>query len=113
MLVALAAPPFMFCAAPSRVASMRKPVDATHAGAGSVTLASGASFEIEKGAPGQPPSEDDTFFARLRASDRVQMCYAPPQRFADAGPSARMAIAGVVRTGDAIYVLAYPAPSPH
>jgi hypothetical protein len=94
--------PFMYCDAPSAVVSIRKAVDATHAGAGHVTLADGASFEVTK-------PDGDTFVVRLRRSDRVMMCYAPPQTFAGAGPGARMAIAGIVRTGDYLYALAYPA----
>ena len=82
----------MYCDAPAAVAAIRKPVDTTHAGAGSVKLANGTSLEITK--------PDD--------NDRVQICYAPPQHFADAGPAARMAIAGIVRTGDYIFTLAYP-----
>jgi len=97
----LATMPFMYCNAPSAVATIRKPVVATHAGAGHVTLADGASFEIT--------TDDKSFIVQLRKSDRVQLCYAPAQRFADAGPGARMAIAGNVRTGAYAYELAYPA----
>jgi hypothetical protein len=38
------------------------------------------------------------------------MCYAPSQRWADAGPTARMAIVGDVESKAYIYVLAYPRP---
>jgi hypothetical protein len=91
----------MYCDAPAAVAAIRKPVDTTHAGAGSVKLANGTSLEITK-------PDDNEFALRLRRTDRVQICYAPPQHFADAGPAARMAIAGIVRTGDYIFTLAYP-----
>ncbi len=101
-MIVLATLPFMYCDAPSSVVSIRKAVDATHAGAGHVTLASGASFEVSK-------PDGDAFVVRLRKGDRVAMCYAPSQRFADAGPAARMAIAGDVRTSDYLYTLAYPA----
>ena len=72
-------------------------------------LADGASFEITKAEAGAGPSDGDRFVATLRKTDAVQVCYAPPQRFADAGPAARMAIAGIVRTGDYVIALAYPA----
>ena len=92
---------FMSCDAPSAVVSIRKPADATHAGAGHVALADGASFEVT--------TSDASFVQRLRTTDRVELCYAPVQRFADAGPTARMAIAGNVRTSDYVFELAYPA----
>ena len=104
-MIILATLPFMYCDAPSAVVSIRKAVDESHAGAGQVKLASGASFEVTK-------PDDDSFVVRLRKSDSVAICYAPPQRFADAGPTARMAIAGNVRTSDYLYTLAYPAKRP-
>jgi len=40
-MIFLAAIPFMYCDAPSAVVTIRKAVDATHAGAGHVTVSAG------------------------------------------------------------------------
>ena len=93
----------MYCDVPAHVASIRKPVSAAHVGAGSVTLANGASFEISQG---------DGFIVRLRVGDTIQICYAPSQHWADEAPTARMAIAGNLRTGEYLYTVGHPAPRP-
>ena len=86
----------------SAVTSIRPPADATHAGAGHVTLADGASFEITM--------DDKSFLVSLHTaaiafSSATRLRNASP----DAGSRARMAIAGNTRTGDSVYELAYPA----
>lgn len=96
----------MYCDAPATIAHIRAAADQTHAGSGNVTLASGASFEITTPHPANDQTE---FLTKLKKSDRIQLCYAPPQRWADAGPTARMAIAGDLESKAYIYVLAYPA----
>ena len=77
-----------------------------HADHGMVTLASGASFEINKYSYETPEGD---FVVKLRKGDRVQMCYAPSQTWADAGPNARMAIIGDLENRAYMYGLAYPA----
>ena len=72
-----------------------------------MTLVGGARFEIT--APyGSPPNPDSDFVVKLRKSDHIQLCYAPAQKWADAGPGARMAIVGDVESGAYMYALAYP-----
>lgn len=100
--------PFMYCDAPSTIAQIRPAADETHAGAGRVTLASGATFEITVAHPANPSPESD-FVVKLRKTDKIQLCYAPPQKWADAGPTARMAIVGDLNNGAYFYGLAYPA----
>lgn len=99
--------PFMYCDPPAAIVSIRSAVDDTHAGSGSVKLASGASFEISVARPAAPSSES-AFVVKLRKTDRIQLCYAPPQRWADAGANARMAIVGDLENGDYFFGLAYP-----
>ncbi|MGC2634643.1 MAG: hypothetical protein WA215_10575 [Candidatus Cybelea sp.] len=99
--------PFMYCDPPATVTQIRPAVDQTHAGSGRVTLAGGATFEITTSHPANDQTE---FLVKLRKSDHIQMCYAPSQRWADAGPTARMAIVGDVESKAYIYVLAYPRP---
>jgi predicted secreted protein len=99
--------PFMYCDPPATIAQIRPAVDQTHAGSGRVTLSGGATFEITTPHPANDQSE---FVVKLRQSDHIQMCYAPSQRWADAGPTARMAIVGDVESKAYIYVLAYPRP---
>jgi hypothetical protein len=98
--------PFMYCDPPTTIADIRPAVDKSHAGSGTVTLASGASFEITVPKPSNNQTE---FLNKLKQTDQIQICYAPPQKWADAGPTARMAIVGDLTTNAYIYVLAYPA----
>jgi hypothetical protein len=95
----------MYCDPPAIVAQIRPAVDQTHAGGGRVTLAGGATFEITTPHPANDQTE---FVLKLRKTDHIQVCYAPSQRWADAGPTARMAIVGDVESKAYIYVLAYP-----
>jgi hypothetical protein len=95
----------MYCDAPATIAHIRPAADQTHAGSGIVTLAGGASFEITTPHPANDQTE---FLTKLKKTDHIQVCYAPSQRWADAGPTARMAIAGDVESKAYIYVLAYP-----
>jgi hypothetical protein len=99
--------PFMYCDPPATIAHIRPAADQTHAGSGTVTLASGASFEVTTPHPANDQTE---FLTKLKKTDRIQVCYAPPQRWADAGPTARMAIVGDLESKAYIYVLAYPRP---
>jgi hypothetical protein len=99
--------PFMYCDPPTTIARIRPAVDQTHAGSGRVTLTGGATFEITTA---QPANDQTEFLVKLRKSDHIQICYAPSQRWADAGPAARMAIVGDVASKAYIYVLAYPRP---
>lgn len=97
----------MYCDPPAAIAHIRRAVDQTHVGSGSVTLVGGASFEITTPHPANDQTE---FLVKLKKTDRIQICYAPPQRWADAGPTARMAIVGDLESKAYIYVLAYPKP---
>jgi hypothetical protein len=72
-----------------------------------VTLKSGASFEISMPEPNSPEGD---FVIKLRKTDRIQLCYAPAQQWADAGPNARMAIIGDLDNKDYMYALSYPIP---
>jgi hypothetical protein len=99
--------PFMYCDPPASIAHIRPAVDQTHVGSGNVTLSSGATFAITASHPANDQTE---FLVKLKKSDRIQICYAPPQRWADAGPTARMAIVGDLESKAYIYVLAYPRP---
>ena len=99
--------PFMYCDPPATVAHIRPAADQTHAGSGTVILAGGASFEITTPHPANDQTE---FLTKLKKTDRIQVCYAPSQRWADAGPTARMAIVGDLESKAYIYVLAYPRP---
>ena len=99
--------PFMYCDPPATIAHIHQAADQTHAGSGTVTLAGGASFEITTAHPANDQTE---FLVKLKKTDRIQLCYAPSQRWADAGPTARMAIAGDLESKAYIYVLAYPKP---
>jgi hypothetical protein len=98
--------PFMYCDAPTTVASIRPATSQGHAGHGMVTLKDGASFEITTPDAGGPDSD---FVVKLRKTDHIQMCYAPAQQWADAGPGARMAIVGDMDNRAYMYALAYPA----
>ncbi len=98
--------PFMYCDPPSAVVRIVPPTGPSHAGVGRATLASGATFEIWM-AQGNSPS--DGFVVKLRKTDHIEMCYAPPQTWADEGPGARMAIIGDVEDGEYMYGVAYPA----
>jgi hypothetical protein len=98
--------PFMYCDVPARVTHIRPATGEGHANHGLVTLASGASFEINQSSI---PTPEGDFVIKLRVGDRLQMCYAPKQRWADAGDDARMAIIGDVENGAYMYDLAYPA----
>jgi hypothetical protein len=97
----------MYCDPPATIAQIRPAVDQTHAGSGRVTLTGGATFEITTS---HPTNDQTEFLVKLRKSDHIQICYAPSQRWADAGPTARMAIVGDVESKAYIYVLAYPRP---
>ena len=97
--------PFMYCDPPTKIVSIQLATDASHAGSGHVKLASGATFQITIPI-GEGP--DSMFAAHLRKTDRIQLCYAPSQRWADAGPRARMAIVGNLANADYTYALAYP-----
>ena len=97
--------PFMYCDPPAAISHIRPATGDYHAASGLVTLASGTAFEI---GPVEPRNNETDFVALLRSGDRVQMCYAPTQVWADAPPTARMAIAGNLRNGKYIYVLSYP-----
>lgn len=99
--------PFMYCDPPAAISHIRPATDQSHAGSGNVTLASGATFEVTTPYPMSP---DTDFIVKLRKSDHIQVCYAPAQRWADAGPTARMAIVGDLESGAYMYVLAYPRP---
>ncbi|HEY6486787.1 MAG TPA: hypothetical protein VIX83_10425 [Candidatus Cybelea sp.] len=96
---------FMYCDPPAVVSRIQPAVDQTHAGSGTVTLASGATFQITTPKPANDQTE---FLNKLKKTDHIQMCYAPPQHWADAGPTARMAIVGDLESKAYIYVLAYP-----
>lgn len=95
--------PFMYCDPPTTITHIRPAVDDTHAGSGSVTLKSGASFQITT-----PKGQDGDFVVKLSPSDKIQMCYAPHQKWADAGANARMAIVGNLNNALYIYTLSYP-----
>ncbi len=95
----------MYCDPPATIAHIRPAADQTHAGSGTIVLTGGASFEITTPHPANDQTE---FLTKLKKTDHIQVCYAPPQRWADAGPTARMAIAGDVESNAYIYVLAYP-----
>jgi hypothetical protein len=95
----------MYCDPPATIAHIRSAVDQTHAGSGTVALSSGATFEITTPKPANDQTE---FLVKLKKSDHIQLCYAPSQGWADAGPTARMAIVGDLESKAYIYVLAYP-----
>ena len=96
--------PFMYCDPPTTIAHIRPATGQSHAQSGRVTLGSGATFEIGK--PNGGP--DDAFLQKLRKTDHIQICYAPPQVWADEGPGARMAIIGDVETHAYLYGVATP-----
>jgi len=95
--------PFMYCDPPAAIVQIRPAVDQSHVGAGMIKLKSGATFQIST-----PDSNDGDFLKHLKKTDHIQLCYAPSQRWADAGPTARMAIAGDVESKAYTYTLAYP-----
>lgn len=97
--------PFMYCDPPASIIHIRPATNQSHAGSGIVKLSSGTTFEITTPYPESPDSD---FLIKLRKSDHIQICYAPPQKWADAGPDARMAIVGDVESGAYMYVLSYP-----
>lgn len=97
----------MYCDPLATIAHVRAAVDQSHAGSGSLTLSSGASFQITTV---HPENDQTEFIQKLKKSDHIQICYAPPQRWADAPPTARMAIAGDLESKAYIYVLAFPKP---
>jgi hypothetical protein len=99
--------PFMYCDPPATVAHIRPAVDQSKVGSGAVTLSSGASFQITTI---HPRNDQTEFLEKLRKSDRIQVCYAPSQIWADAPPTARMAIVGDLESRAYIYVLAFPKP---
>jgi hypothetical protein len=95
----------MYCDPPTTITHIRPAVNESHAGAGLVTLKNGASFQITTTTAGGPDSD---FVVKLRPTDRIQMCYAPPQKWADASANARMAIVGDLDNSMYMYTLVYP-----
>jgi hypothetical protein len=96
----------MYCDQPAVVQVIHPARDESHAGHGVVELASGAKFEIGTASSMMPGAD---FVLKLGVGDRVQLCCGPSQKWADEGPSARMAIVGDIETRDYFYGLAYPA----
>jgi len=97
--------PFMYCDPPTTIAHIQPATDETHVGHGTVKLTSGAQFQI--GVPYSATGPDE-FLITLRKTDHIQLCYAPTQKWADAGATARMAIVGDVESGKYTYTIAYP-----
>lgn len=99
--------PFMYCDPPARITFVKPATSDTHMGSGYVKLSSGATFSIiTPFAAAYKP--EALFVMKLRKTDRIQLCYAPPQTWADAGPTARMAIVGDVESGAYTYTRSYP-----
>ncbi len=99
--------PFMYCDPPAPIAHVRPATGPAHAQSGLITLASGATFEISTPHGGASP-QGDPFLVKMRKHDRIQICYAPPQTWADEGPDARMAIIGDVESRAYMYGVATP-----
>ncbi len=98
--------PFMYCSPPAAIVRVIPATGDSHAGLGEVVLSSGASFRITT--PYGEPSPDRDFVVKMRRGDHVQMCYGPAQHWADADPSARMAIIGDLDDSQYFYGLANP-----
>jgi hypothetical protein len=94
--------PFMYCDPPSPIAHVRPATGPAHYQHGLITLKSGATVEISV-------AKGDTFLTKLQPAHHLQICYAPPQKWADEPPEARMAIVGDVETGEYFYGVAVPA----
>ena len=73
--------PFMYCDPPSPIAHIRPATGPAHYQHGLITLKSGATVEISV-------AKDDTFLTKLRPAHHLQICYAPPQQWADEPPEA-------------------------
>ena len=95
--------PFMYCDPPSAIAHIRPATGRAHYRHGRITLESGASVEISV-------ANGDPFLTALRPAHHLQICYAPPQKWADEPPAARMAIVGDVETREYFYGVAVPPP---
>lgn len=95
--------PFMYCDPPSPIAHIRPATGPAHYQSGRITLKSGATVEISQ-------AKGDPFLTKLRPTHHLQICYAPPQQWADEPADARMAIVGDVETGEFLYGVAVPGP---
>lgn len=98
--------PFMYCDSPAAIAHVRPATGPAHYQHGQITLASGATIEISTATT--QSGGTDPFLAKLRPAHHLQICYAPPQRWADEPPAARMALVGDVETGEYMYGVAIP-----
>lgn len=91
----------MLCTA-AAVSAIRMPAGPAKYQEGTITLADGTTFAVEGDANG-------TQFVRdLRSGDRVEICFGPARRWADAPPTAREGFAVAVRTGETYTTIGEP-----
>lgn len=91
----------MLCTA-AAVAAIRQPAGPAHYEAGQVKLADGTTFEVWGDGNGK------AFLHNVKTGDRVEVCFAGPQRWADEPPDARQAWALAVRRNVTLSTVGIP-----
>ena len=91
----------MLCTA-ADVAAIRQPAGPAHYEAGRVKLADGTTFEVGGDANGK------AFLANVKTGDRINVCFAGPQRWADEPPDARQAWAYAERRNVTLATVGVP-----
>jgi hypothetical protein len=84
------------------VAAIHAPSGPAHYQAGRVQLSDGTEFEVWGDANGK------AFLKNLRTGDRIEMCFAGPQKWADEPPDARQGWALDVRANVAYTTVGIP-----